>query len=203
MKREELKELGLTEDQATAVINAYSETLKGYVPKARLDEVITERNSLKDQVTERDKQIETLKGSAGDNQALKDQIAQLQEKNSADAKAYKEQLEQVKLDNAVNMALTGAKAKNTKAVRALLNLEKAKVGDDGKVEGLDAQIKALQKSDAYLFEAAEPAQQQTPQAKLTGITPKDGAGGNPQPKAVKDMNYTELCEFMANGGKLE
>lgn len=199
MKREELKELGLTDDQATAVINAYSEALKNYVPKARLDEVIAERNNLKDQVTERDKQIDTLKGSAGDNQALKDQIAQLQAKNNEDAKAYKAQLEQVKLDNAVNMALTGAKAKNAKAVRALLDLEKAKVGDDGKVDGLEAQIAALQKSDGYLFDAAAPA----PQPKLTGITPKDGAGGNPQPKAVKDMSYTELCEFMAQGGKVE
>lgn len=201
MKREELKELGLTDDQATAVINAYSEALKGYVPKARLDEVIAERNGLKDQITERDKQIDTLKASAGDNQALKDQIAQLQTQNSEATKAFKAQLEQVKLDNAVNMALTGAKAKNTKAVRALLDLAKAKVGEDGKVEGLDAQIKAIQKSDGYLFEAAEPAT--APQTKLTGITPKDGAGGNPQPKAVKDMSYTELCEFMAQGGKLE
>ena len=201
MKREELKELGLTDDQATAVINAYSEALKNYVPKARLDEVITDRNNLKDQVTERDKQIDTLKGSAGDNQALKDQIAQLQAKNNEAAKAYKAQLEQIKLDNAVNMALTGAKAKNAKAVRALLDLEKAKVGDDGKVDGLEAQIAALQKSDGYLFDAATPAP--APQPKLTGITPKDGAGGNPQPKAVKDMSYTELCEFMAQGGKVE
>lgn len=201
MKREELKEMGLTDDQATAVINAYSESLKGYVPKTRFDEVITERNSLKDQVAERDKQIDTLKTSAGDNQALKDQIATLQTQNSEATKQYKAQLEQVRLDNAVELAITGAKAKNAKAVRALLDLTKAKVDEAGKVEGLDAQIAAIQKSDAYLFDSAEQAT--NPQAQIKGLTPKDGAGGAPAQKAVKDMSYTEMCEFMAAGGKLE
>lgn len=198
MKREELKELGLTDDQATAVINAYAEAIKNFVPKSRLDEVIEERNGLRDQVAERDKQIKTLGESAGDNQALKDQIAQLQTQNAEAEKAHSAQLAQVRLDNAVNLALTGAKAKNAKAVRALLDLTNSKVGEDGTVEGLEAQIKALQKSDAYLFEGAEPA----PTPKYKGLDIKDG-DGKPAQKAVKDMTYTEICEYMAAGGKID
>ena len=197
MKREELKELGLTDDQATAVINAFSEALKGYVPKARLDEVIADRNGLKEQVAERDKQIDTLKASAGDNQALKDKIAELQTQNTNAAQEYEKQLTQLRLDNAVDIAITGAKARNGKAVRALLDLTKSKVGEDGKVEGLDAQLKAIQKSDPYLFADAAP-----PVPQITGGKIQEG-NGNPAPKAQKDMNYTELCEFMAAGGKLE
>lgn len=200
MKRDELIKLGLTEDQATAVLNAYADELKGYVPQSRLSEVIEERNGLKDQIKERDKQIETLKASAGDNQALKDQIAELQKQNSDATKEYEGKITQLRLDNAVDVALSGAKAKNTKAVRALLDLTKAKVGEDGKVEGLDAQIKAIQKSDAYLFESTE-ATPTTPG--LKGVTPKDSGNGNPAPKATKDMNYTELCEYMAAGGKID
>lgn len=60
----------------------------------------------------------------------------------------------MKVDNAVTMALTAAKAKNSKAARALLDLSNAKLGEDGKVVGLDEQIKKLQESDAYLFDAA-------------------------------------------------
>ena len=200
MKRDELIKLGLTEDQATAVLNAYADELKGYVPQSRLSEVIEERNGLKDQIKERDKQIETLKASAGDNQALKDQIAELQKQNSDATKEYEGKITQLRLDNAVDVALSGAKAKNTKAVRALLDLTKAKVGEDGKVEGLDAQIKAIQKSDAYLFESTE-ATPTTPG--LKGVTPKDSGNGNPEPKATKDMTYTELCEYMAAGGKID
>ena len=197
MTKEELVTLGLTDDQAAAVLKAHTEELKGYVPKSRLDEVIEERNGLRDQVAERDKQIKELGESAGDNQALKDQVAQLQADNQKAADEYAANIAQIRLDNAVDLALAGAKAKNGKAVKALLDLSKSKVGEDGKVEGLEDQIKAIQKSDAYLFDAGEPAK---PQYK--GITPKDG-DGNPAPKAVKDMTYDEICEHLAAGGKLD
>lgn len=197
MTKEELVKLGLSDEQAAAVLNAHTEALKGYVPKSRLDEVIEERNGLRDQVAERDKQIKTLGESAGDNQALKDQIAQLQADNTKAAEEYAANIENLRLDNAVNLALSGAKAKNSKAVRALLDLTKSKVGEDGKVEGLEAQIKALQKSDAYLFDAGEPAQPQ-----LKGAVPKDG-NGNPAPKAVKDMTYSEMCAHLSAGGTLD
>jgi hypothetical protein len=200
MTKEELAKLGLTDEQVTAVISAHKEALKGYVPQSRLDEVIEERNGLRDQVAERDKQIKTLGESAGDNQALKDQIAQLQADNQKAADDYAANIAQIRLDNAVDMALAGAKAKNSKAVRALLDLSKSKVGEDGKVEGLEAQIKAIQKSDAYLFDAGEPAP--APQPQYKGITPKDGAG-QPAPKAVKDMTYAEMCEVLNNGGSLD
>lgn len=200
MTKEELAKLGLTDEQVTAVISAHKEALKGYVPQSRLDEVIEERNGLRDQVAERDKQIKTLGESAGDNQALKDQIAQLQADNQKAADDYAANIAQIRLDNAVDMALAGAKAKNSKAVRALLDLSKSKVGEDGKVEGLEAQIKAIQKSDAYLFDAGEPAP--APQPQYKGITPKDG-DGQPAPKAVKDMTYAEMCEVLNNGGSLD
>lgn len=195
MKKEQLKELGLTDEQATAVSNAYAD----YVPKSRLDEVIEERNGLRDQIAERDKQIAELGKNAGDNQALKDQIAQLQTANEQAAKDYESNLAKVKLDNAVELALTGARAKNNKAVRGLLDLTKSKVGEDGKVEGLDEQIKALQKSDAYLFESSEPNKQP---AQFKGTVPQEG---NPAPKqkAVKDMTYGEMLDHVANGGSLD
>lgn len=53
------------------------------------------------------------------------------------------------------MALTNAKVKNLKAVKALLNQENIKLKDDGTLDGVDAQIEGLKKSDAYLFESVE------------------------------------------------
>ncbi len=196
MKKEDLTALGLTDEQATAVINVHKEELKGYVPKSRLDEVIADRDGLKDQVTERDKQIAELGKSAGDNQVLKEQITQLQADNKKAADEYAANIAQIRLDNAVELALTGAKAKNGKAVRALLDQSKIKVGEDGTVEGLDAQIKAIQKSDAYLFDTGEPAQ---PQYK--GVVPKEG-DGKPAQKSVKEMTYAEICASLNNGGSL-
>lgn len=196
MKKSELLELGVTEEQAEAIATKSAEELKDFVPKARLDEVIAERNALKTQMTERDAELEALKKSAGDNEALQKQITELQEKNTAASKEFESTIANLKLDNAVELALAGAKARNTKAVKALLDLSKAKVGEDGTVAGLEDQLKALRESDAYLF--AE-SQQQQPQ--LRGVVPQDGAG-SPAPKAVKDMTYTELCDYMAAGGKV-
>ena len=82
-------------------------------------------------------------------------MAALLEKMKAEAetrkKEYTDSINQMKLDNAVDIALNGFKAKNAKAVRALLDLKEAKVGDDGKVAGLDEQLQKLQESDPYLF----------------------------------------------------
>lgn len=197
MTKEELVKLGLTEEQAAAVLKAHTEELKGYVPKTRLDEVIEERNGLRDQVAERDKQIKELGESAGDNQALKDQVEQLQADNKKAADEYAANIAQIRLDNAVELALTGAKAKNGKAVRGLLDLSKIKVGDDGKVEGLEEQIKAIQKSDAYLFDSGEPAQTQ-----LKGVKTQDG-NGITTAKPVDKMTYSEMCAHVAAGGTLD
>lgn len=66
-------------------------------------------------------------------------------------KTHEAEINQLKLDNAIDNALSAAGAKNNKALRALLDSGKLKLGDDGKVTGLDDQIAALQKSDAYMF----------------------------------------------------
>ena len=57
---------------------------------------------------------------------------------------------QMQLDFAIEKALAAAKAKNAKAVKALLDMEKVKL-DGEQLLGLDEQLKELQKSDAYLF----------------------------------------------------
>lgn len=54
MKKEELIAKGLTEEQATAVIDIYTNEMKGFIPKARFDEVNTAKADLEKQVADRD-----------------------------------------------------------------------------------------------------------------------------------------------------
>ena len=72
MKKEELVKLGLTEEDAEKVAKASEEELKGFVPKARFDEVNEAKKHAEESVKERDKQIEGLKTSAGDAKKLKE-----------------------------------------------------------------------------------------------------------------------------------
>lgn len=77
---------------------------------------------MKTQVADREKRLETLKASAGDNETLKQQIADLQAENTKVKETHESEMNQLKVDFAVEKALTGAKAKNIKAVKALLDL---------------------------------------------------------------------------------
>lgn len=155
MTKEKLMEWGLTEEQANKVM----EGLNGsFVTKARFNEVNTELNKAKETIKERDAQLETLKQTTGDTKALQDQITQLQADNKKKDADHAAELKALKIGNAVELALTGAKAKNTTAVKALLVdfIAKAELAEDGTVKGLDDEVKKLVegKDTAFLFDKA-------------------------------------------------
>lgn len=190
MKKAEFIALGISEELAAKAEKASQEELKSYVEKSKHDEIAEENKTLKTQVTDRDKQLETLKASAGDNEELKKQIEAMEQQNADQEKAHKAELAQIRLDNAIDAALISAGAKNGKAVKALIDVSKVKLGEDGKLTGWDDQLKAVQKSDAYLFNAKQ-------QNNFRGFQP--GASGEVRPDANVDMSkmtYEELAAYM-------
>lgn len=193
MKKDEFVKLGVDEETAKKLETASQEELKGYIPKARFDEVNNEKKKLELDVRDRDGQLESLKNSTGDVEALKQQIATLQAENKTKDEAHAAEVKQLKIDAAVEAALVGAKAKNSTAVKALLkDLDKAELQEDGTIKGLAEQIEALQKSDDYLFEAKESKK------KMKGAEPGE-AGNEDGDKGVdtSKMTYSELAAYMA------
>lgn len=189
MTKEELIALGLNDEQAGKVLEGY----KGYVPKARFDEVNEAKKAAEDTVKERDKQLEDLKKASGDSEALKAQIAQLQADNKAAADKYAADLKAVQINNAVEKELTAAGAKNLKAVKALLEgLDKAEL-DGENVKGLADQIKKLKEEEGtkFLFEE-KPG--------LTGV--KAGQTGK-TPDAKTAGFAARLDEARKNGNTIE
>ena len=178
MKKEDLIAMGLTEEQAKKVM----ESLDGnFVTKARFNEVNEELKTAKKSISDRDKQLEDLKKSSGDNADLKKQIEDLQKQNADQKKAHDAEIAALKLDNALETALTAAGAKNTKAVRALLDMTKVKLGEDGKATGVDEQLTALQKGK-NTFKGFQP-----------------GASWEQKPGTEVDtskMTYDELCAYL-------
>ena len=68
MTLESLMAEGLSQEQATKVLNAHKAAVSGaYVPKSRFDEVNTQLSNANAQVSERDAQIAGLKKFEGDN----------------------------------------------------------------------------------------------------------------------------------------
>lgn len=192
MKKEELVKLGLDEETAEKVANASAEELKGFVPKSRFDEVNNAKKTAENTVKERDQQIESLK-SAGNVDDLKQQITTLQNENKAKDEAHAAELLKVRIDSDVEAALIEAKAKNHKAVKALLDLEKAELGDDGKVKGLREQIAALTKAEdsKFMFNAVTAP-------KMKGAkTGEDGIEDGDKGVDTSKMTYDELCAYLA------
>lgn len=188
MNKEDLIAMGLTEEQAKKVMDSLD---GNYVTKTRFNEVNEENKTLKKSVSDRDKQLEDLKKSSGDNEELKKQIETLQQENANQKKAHEAEMTQLRLDNAIDAALTAAGAKNIKAVRALIDTSKVKVGEDGKLTGFDDLLSAVQKSDSYLF--TEKQQKQN----FKGFQP--GASGNVKPGTEVDMSkmtYEELANYI-------
>ena len=192
MKKEDFLKLGFTEEQATKAAVASAEELKDFIPKTRFDEVNTENKTLKADIKTRDTQLETLKNSTGDIEALKKSITDLQTQNETDKANHEAQLKQIKIDSAVERALTGAKAKNVKAVKALLDLEKAEFDGDN-IKGLDDQLKKLQESEdsKFLFNIEAPAAK-PPQFK--GFKP-GSSGDNPPGTQQKPSSLAEAVQM--------
>ncbi|MCG5104443.1 phage scaffolding protein [Oceanobacillus alkalisoli] len=136
-----------------------------WFPKEKFDTVNNENKSLKQQVKDRDKQLNDLKGV--DPEKLQQKITDLQQANKDKDKEHREQTAKQQKEFAIELALRDANALNTKAVKALLDTDSIKL-DGETLLGLDDQLKTLQESDAYLFK-----QEQKPNS------PTIVAGGNP------------------------
>ena len=188
MNKEELLKLGLTEEQAEKVLSANTEQLKGFIPKARFDEVNNAKKQAEKDLSERDKQLETLKNSTGDVETLKNTIKQLQDENKASKEQYEANISKIKLDNAIDNALGNAKAKNSRAVRALLDMEKIKFENET-LSGLDEQLKALKEAEdsKFLFEEIkEPAK-----PSFSGVEP-GASTGETNPGSGTPETYSQM-----------
>lgn len=200
MKKEDLVALGLDEEMAKKVASASLEELHEYVPKSRFEEVTAEKNTLKTTLAERDTQSVGLQASGKDSETLKQQIAELIKANADAQAAHDAEIKQLKIDNAIEKALGDAGALNSKAVKALLELENVELTEDGNIKGLEKQIEALKGADdsKFLFKAAEPGNPQ-----IKGASPANTGAGNPgaQGTDTSKMTYSEMCAYLeANPG---
>jgi len=161
---EALEKADLTADVLDKIIVAHGKDIEKHKGIAETSK--TEIQTLKDQLTEANKQIENFKGM--DVETIKRTAEDYKtkfEQAQADATA---QLANLKFDHALQGALTGAKAKNPIAVQALLKRDALKLNDDGTILGLKEQLETIQKDNDYLFESANPQ-------------PRIVTGGNNQP----------------------
>jgi DNA repair exonuclease SbcCD ATPase subunit len=198
MKREFLKELGLEDDVISKIMAEHGKTVNSLKDDAdKVDTLEAQLQDLKGEIKDRDKQLEELADKAKGNEELLKEINDLKDLNDKTAKDYQEKLNQQAFDFALERSLADVKAKNPKAVKALLDTEAIKFDGD-KLLGLEEQLKTLQESDSYLFGDGEPAG-------LKGRKPNDN---NEPPKTgvtkeqFNQMNYKERVSLFTENPDL-
>ncbi|MGX7691802.1 phage scaffolding protein [Lactiplantibacillus plantarum] len=186
MERKDLEALGLDDKQTTEVMKLYNAGIEPI--KQQVADIKSELDSVKQQVVDRDGQIKSLGEQAGNSEKLNKQIAALQETIKTKDSEAAASLTKVKTDNAVQMALRDAKARDAKAIMPFIDMDTIKLGDDGQLTGITEQIEKLQESHNYLFDKSDDNDGK-PAVKITaGGNPSGGGNGKTK---LSDMTLAE------------
>lgn len=172
MKKEEFVALGISEELAAKAEEASKKELEGYAPKTDLEALNATKAQLEKDIKVRDKQLEELKKASGSSEELQKQIETLQAENKTAKEKYEADMKELKLTTAIKLAI-GESAHDADLVAGLVDRSKLLLADDGKVTGLEEQVKMLKEGKAFLFR--EPASSQTKQGgSKPGYKPKAG-----------------------------
>ena len=173
-----LKEAGVSEDKMKAVVDGVMAE-NGKDIAAEQTKTFAKEGELKT-ANETIKNLqETVKKFDGkDPDKLSSDLKAMQDK-------YDKDISDLKLGSAIDIAIANSKAKNVKAIKALLDMDSIKLNDD-KLSGFDEQITKLKESDAYLFENS--GEKQSMEGKPAGRV-KTGSehGGTPGSEVGADF----------------
>ena len=189
MKTDFLKGLGLSREVIDKIMaengkDIAAEQKKTSKAEQDRDSYKEQADNLQTRLDDAGKQIEKFKKMDIESiQRTADDWKQKAEDATAEAD---KNIQAMQYDYALSDALAGAKAKNTKAVKALLDMDGLKYNDE-KIVGLDEQIEKLKADNDYLFESDKPA------PKIV----KGTGGGDPLPggevtkEAFNKMGYRD------------
>ncbi len=149
---------------------------KNAVPKETFNDVNGQLKTANTTITD-------LKKNNGDNETLQKTIKDHEETIKTQKADYDAKVRNLTLDSAIEKALTVSKAKHTDLLSARIDRDKLLISADGKVSGLDEQLKGLKETYKDLFEE-----------KLSGREP-----ANPETGSSSNNTYAAL---MANADNM-
>ena len=185
MKREDLKAMGLTDEQIEKVMAQNGSDIenakKQYADYEGIKEQLKTANAT---IKDRDKQIEELKKV--DPEKLQEEITRLQTENKTQAKAADEKYQALVKETGLKEALTAAGVKDVDyIIYKHGGVDKFNFDKDNKVIGLEETLKPYKenKEMAHLFPTGQT---------ITDYTPAGGKGGAfANPWAKETFNLTE------------
>ena len=156
---------------------------ENYAPVAELEKVRTARDNYKTQLETATDQLKTFEGV--DVKDLQGKITTLNDQLSTQKADFEKQLADRDFDDLINGAISNSKAKNVKAVRALLDLEAIRESKNQTADIEDA-LKKVKEENDYLFESEEPIDN----GKFSGKASERAAA-----KTVADLDKMTFAEY--------
>ena len=191
MTQEQFEALGIDRSLAKKAAEESTKELDGYVKKESYDQLDQEKKQLETSVADHKKQLEDLKKTAGDNATLTQQIADFQTQMQQKEADHQKEIKDLKLTSAIKMAVA-ASAQDGDLVAGLIARDKLILGDDGKVAGLDEQVKALKESKPFLFKQEEKPNPKRGFFPLGGKQSGSGKDGNEDHMTMKEAIAAKL-----------
>lgn len=188
MKREQLKDLGLSDEQIGSIMALHGQTVNEL--NKGLATAEQERDQFKEQLDSNQTELDTLKESAKGNEDLTKQLTDLQEKFDTVKSESETKLSEQQKDFAIKLALKEAAALDEDIVLGQLDKDTIKVVD-GKLQGFDEQLKGLQENKAFLFQQADHEPKPTPRI-VPGGNP---SGGTETTYDLSKMSYKEVAKL--------
>ena len=151
MRRDFLKDLGLSDEIMDKIMTQYGLDIEKYKTEKKENEV--KITFLSDKIKEQEEVINSMQKDNESYTKLKQDYDLLQEEKTKNDNEYKQQIREIKLKSGVEKALNNAGAINQKVVIPLLKefLDKAEIDEKGNVNGLEEQIKQIKESEDTKF----------------------------------------------------
>lgn len=172
MKRDFLEGLGLEKDVIDKIMDENGADIQR--EKQAAQNAKADADALRQQLEDRDKDLETLRKDAGNTQNIQKRLDELQEKYDTDTQNYKDQLSARDYADAMSQAISGASLKfSSKGAERAFRAELKAKGltlKDGALEGFDDFVKAQREADPDAFAPDKPGPK--------FVRPGGGVGGN-------------------------
>lgn len=193
MRRDFLKDLGLSDEIMDKIMTQYGLDIEKYKTEKKENEV--KITFLNDKIKEQEEVINSMQKENESYTKLKQDYDLLQEEKTKNDNEYKQQIREIKLKSGLEKALNNAGAINQKVVMPLLKefLDTAEIDEKGNINGLEEQIKQIKESEDTKFLFKETTN--TIQGKVPGETLDTPINAKPD---FKNMTYEQICEAIKN-----
>lgn len=193
MKKEQLEKIGLTAEQITQVFALNGADIQKYKDDAEAKSL--ELSTVREQLAQRDVDLEGLKNAQMDADGFKKQFEDLQAKYNADNEAWQTKLANEQKGRLIDAELSKVGARDIELLKQVIDSEAVKV-KDGKLIGLAEQVASQKESRPFLFNGEQKAQYQ----------PNGGTGAQHGYGKLEDelknpkFNLTEYLQYKKENG---